>query len=183
MEDITLDLPVDFVPGSLTQEFLNKNIRDALQLLLAPPTCIVQKTNTQTYSASQAWTAVSWNTLVVDTEDPANPQWAVGSPTRLVCQTPGWFEVSAIIPMNIDLLGYTFALAFRINGNASFIYAGDAVGFPVNATAHLVNWSTIFPMAALDYVEVLVRMNRAAGLTSLVNNNSPRATFRRIRGT
>src|SRR6266705_148362 len=113
MQDIVLDAPVD---GSLQLEqvFLNKNLRDAMLLLVAPPTCILQKTNTQTFTGSSAWNAISWNTLVADTEDPASPIYASGSPTRMTCRTDGWYELSANVPMQMDVTGNTFTVAFRV---------------------------------------------------------------------
>lgn len=182
MQDITLDVPVD-TTLQLEQVFLNKNLRDAMLLMVAPPTCILQKTDTQTFTGSSAWNAISWNTKVSDSEDPASPIFAAGNPTRMTCRTDGWYEISANVPMQLDAVGNTFTVALRVNGNAALIYAGDSEGVTGTALNHAVSFSTIIPMVATDYVEVLFRMTRGVNLTSVVYAGAPRVVFRRVRGT
>jgi len=73
--DITLDPPVDGQP-QLFQQWLNNNVRDALWLILSPPTCMLWKSNTMTYLASNVWNAIEFNEVIADTEDPATPMFA-----------------------------------------------------------------------------------------------------------
>jgi hypothetical protein len=101
-------------------------------------------------------------------------------PTRIRVSTPGWYEATATVPMNIDVAQNTFSIAFRKNGTD--IYAGDTVGWNTASVRQSTCFSTLISMAANDYLETLVRMSRIVTLTSLVAFGCPRWSLRRIRG-
>ena len=183
MDDITSDLAVDGVT-LFDQEFLNKNIRDALQLILSEPTCLVLKTSTQTIAASAAWTAISWDDpALADTEDPATPIYDSAAPTRLTCQTAGWYELCALFPLAPPTVSNTFSIAFRVNGSSSLIYAGDSTPAGNAAQNKIGCFSTIILLAESDYIELIVRTSYGSTQTSMVLWGSPRVSFRRVRGT
>lgn len=181
MQDITLDAPAD-TTLQLEQVFLNKNLRDAMMLLVMPPTCMLQKVGTQSYAGASAWNAIAWDTKIVDTEDPASPIYSSGANTRMTCRTNGWYEISANVPMSLDVAANSITIAFRVNGNASLIYAGDSEGATATGVNYTCTFSTIISLVATDYVEVLFRMSRGVALTSTVFTGSPRVAFRRVRG-
>lgn len=181
-EDLVLDPPVD---GQLQLDdaYLNRNVRNALFMILAPQTCFLQKTNTMTVLAGPTtWNPVPWNTLISDSEDPDMPIFSSGSNTRVTCRTPGWYEVTAGFAMTIDNAGNTLTVAFRVNGDANEIYAGDTISWVAGGVDRAVTFGTLIPLEANAYVECIVRMSRLVNLTSLVNWGIPRLAFRRVRG-
>ena len=179
MDDITLALPVD---GELdiSSDWLNTNLRDALFLILSPPTCILTKTDTQTIAASNTWTTLSWNNLVADTEDPSTPMYDSGAATKVTITTPGWYECSADICMNIDNSANTFSVGFLVNGTDYYI--GDSVGWSTGGVNHATSFVTLLELNASDYVECVVQMTRTSSLTSTAYWNIPRIAVRRVRG-
>jgi len=189
MDDITVATPADG-ELDLASDWLNSNLRDALYLILSPPTCILTKTNTQTITgtggsgAESAWTTISWNNKVADTEDPDTPMYDSGSPTKISIATPGWYEFDADICMVIDNSGNNFSVAFQVNGDSAQIYAGDSVEWSTGGGGvnHATSFCTLISLDEGDYVEVLVRMSRTSNLTSTNNWNLPRVAARRVRG-
>jgi len=181
MDDITVATPADG-ELDLAQDWLNTNLRDALYLILSPPTCILTKTDTQTFSGSSAWNAISWNNKVSDTEDSSTPMYASGSPTKITIQTDGWYEVAADICMTIDVSGNSFSVAFRVNGTD--YYAGDSVGWSTGGGAvnHATSFCTLLQLSSGDYIECVVRMSRGTSLTSTNTWSLPRISARRVRG-
>jgi hypothetical protein len=180
-EDIWQDLPVDG-EFQLTQEFLNRNVRDATALLLSPPTCILVKTNTQTLIATPTWTAISWNSLICDTEDPAVPIFNVSQPTRLTCRTAGYYEVTCQVTSNISNSGNSISMAYQINGDANKIYAGDGTDWDTVSQQHGITSSLLIPMLVGDYLEVIIRISRVVNEATSNGGGGPRVSFRRVRG-
>ena len=177
--DITLEIPEDGVE-QLTSDWLNTNLRDALYLILSPATCILTKSNTMTYAGSSTWTAIVWDTVAADTEDPATPMYSSSHTTRITITTPGYYEVSADICMTIDNAGNGFSVGFRVNG--STYYIGDTVEWSTGAVNHATSFVTLIPLSAGDYIETVVRMSRTTSLTSTNSWNLPRMAARRVRG-
>jgi hypothetical protein len=180
--DIVLDQMID---GQLqiTADFLNKNVRDALSLLLSPDTAILIKDDTQTYAAWPTWTAVIWTVVVADSDGAVTPQWSGTNPTRIICQTPGWYEVDINIPMAMDNGSNALTTACRINGDNNRIYAGDSVPCTDSGSQFGCNFATLIKLPNVgDYIEVLVRITRSVSQPSIVYWNSPRIVFRRVRG-
>lgn len=178
MQDVTIDPIVDNTT-SINDQFLNKNIRDALNLLMRPPTCMVQKTNTQSIANGAGWTAIVWNYMVADT-DPT--MWSSGTnPSRVTIHTPGWYEITGGWGANLAS-NYSLEVVFRKNGNASYVYSGDA-GTACNAMPVIVNFSTLIEFTTDgDYVEMLAKHSYTSAVTTGNWWNMPAMQVKRVRG-
>src|SRR5215831_3152932 len=141
MEDIVLDVPVD---GSfqLEEQFLNKNLRNAFYLILAPPTCMVQKSYTMAWP-NGAWTAIPWDSLIADSEDPSTPMfahtdtswdWESGTAESWVDATGTVAASTAFANTGTYSLKWTQGTSTSI---ASPIIPSVSPGMPMSATAWL----------------------------------------------
>ena len=174
-------VPRDWVNGAgdLTDANFNTNIRDAYLLLLNAPTGIVGSSIAQSIPNGAAWTAIIWsNPAIVDTE--TTHMWAAGTPTRLTCRTPGWYELTASVTQNVLLANYMFTSAFRVNGAA---INGESTMVGDGGVMRSVNPATLLSFAAGDYVELVCNHTYSAAIAlQLTTYNAPLLTMRRVRG-
>lgn len=144
----------------------NTEIRNSYLLLLNPPMASVRRSTSQSIpTGSSTWTAVSFDTLNFDTEDPSTPFYSSANPTRLTITTPGYYE--CVFSTELAPGGGTwFTAAFRVNGTS--VYAGSTVCNNGTTTGTLaVSPVNLIPMNASDYIEVVCRH----GYTVAVNIN------------
>ncbi|MFE5369259.1 hypothetical protein [Streptomyces mirabilis] len=79
----------------VTAPVLNKNVRDALNFLLAPPQVLLTRSTSWTLaSASNPRLITEWNSEIVDTDGMWNP---TPNPSRLTAQTPGLYELTIFV--------------------------------------------------------------------------------------
>lgn len=79
----------------VTAPVLNKNIRDAVNFLLAPPQALLTRSTSWTVtSASNPRLITEWNSEIVDTDGMWNP---TPNPSRITAQTPGLYELTIYV--------------------------------------------------------------------------------------
>jgi hypothetical protein len=185
VEDIVPRTWVNQVPGDtgdLTDENLNTEIRDSYALLYNPPTCVVVESNVQTIPNGTGWTAITWDAAgaIVDTEDPATPMFSGTLLTRVTCQTPGYYELTASMGVGTGVSTVVvLTAAFRVNGTS--VYAGDTSQAPASAAVY-VSPCTLIPLNAGDYVELVVTHNYSAPIGTHNSSFMPGMTLVRRRG-
>jgi hypothetical protein len=185
MQDIVPMTWVNSTPGGavdLTDSNFNTEVRNSYLLLLNPPTCQITRATNQVIAVGTyftAWVAVSFSTLIFDTEAPADPMFAIGSPTRITCKTAGWYECIAVaeetsLPATNVLTG-----ALRVNGTT--FYLGDTIGL-VGDTMH-THVKHLLPLAVNDYVEFMVTHDSATTVNIIGGAPNPATmTLSRRRG-
>lgn len=98
-----------------------------------------------------AWTAVTWDTIDVDTAG----AWSSSHPTRYTAQITGWYEVDA----RVDFIAGTTAfrsLAFQINGYVNSVdRCGKVQVPPASGVDTSLTTSTCLFLAAGDYLEAI----------------------------
>lgn len=179
MQDPT---PATWVDGTtaLSDATFNTEIRDAYLLLLNPPTCSVHLTGSVTLPVSAGWTALSWDTLLFDTEAPADPMYSAGSPTRITVKTAGWYECVASAELMSVPGQLTLSGAFRVGG--SVYYMGSSV--TTNPTYGPLDVSVVnlLKLNANDYIELVFNHTYSSALTLDQRGLQPTMTISRRRG-
>lgn len=122
---------------------------------------------------SGAWTNISFTHQRWD--DPDNNQWAIGTPTQLVCQIDGMYVVSGNVRWDTNLVG---GRGLRIDVNATVIaYVLDNVsgGFTVQSV------SSIYKLSVGDLLHLGVLQSSGGNLNVLTAANySPEFSMVRV---
>jgi hypothetical protein len=174
--------PITWVDGvtTLDDNTVNTEIRNAYTLLLNPPSCQLHRSTAQTITGPNVWTAISWDTLNYDTEDPATPFFSAGSPTKMTIQTPGWYLVNGAVSIgNADATLFVGAMAVRVNSTT--FYNLGSVRAPGNRTLFIAG-STLIPFNTGDFVELMVEHTDSISCATGVNPFIPLFTVIRWRG-
>lgn len=143
-----------------TAAYANKNIRDAVNFLLAPPSALLRQTVSSSHSTGTA--------VPLDVEDSDNDGGHSTSTntSRYTAVTPGWYEVSGAVSWGANATTTsTRWCEWRVNGtavNGSRIWLPQA-GNSTDQTVIPARTTRVF-LAVGDYVELFA--GSPAGATS-----------------
>ena len=179
-------MPVDQTPitwsdgvTTLDDNNLNTEVRDAGLLLLNPPCASVRRVSGSQSIPITTLTAIVFDTLSFDTEDPSTPMWNPANNTRLTIRTPGWYEVTGTVEWTVTS-GATFTASFRVNGATQYLgistSSNPTLGFLDNTPMNLIQF------AANDYIELMVTHNAASAQSIVPSNFLPCMSVARRRG-
>src|SRR5512146_367329 len=174
--------PITWVDGvtALSDDTFNTEIRNAYSLLLNPPACQVHRSTTQTITAGGGWQAISWDTEVFDTEDPATPMWAVGSPTRITIRTAGYYYVNGDVGIgNAEATSNNNNMAVRVNGTTYYNLSTSRA--PSDRTLYTTG-SSLINVSASNYLELMISQTRPTNSTLSIRDHIPLFTVIRWRG-
>jgi len=131
----------------------------------------VHRSTDQTIN-SGSWIALSFDAENWDTDN----IWTSGSPTELVCRTPGKYIIHGHIMWDTDSTGNR-GIAVRLNGTD---YIGSHRNLASTSSYSLQNISCIYNLEAGDYVELMGHQNSGTTLDSKSDSMSPSFSMTRI---
>lgn len=123
----TVPVTRTWVTGEVvTAGYMNTNITDVLNWLLAPALCQTRQIVTQS-PANNTWTAITFTAEDVDT---TGMHSTVSNTDRLTAVYPGWYDFAGGVPWASNATGirgarYTVG-GTAVNGSAGIIPAGSA---------------------------------------------------------
>lgn len=157
----------------VTAAFMNTNIRDAGNFLLARPMAILRQTAAQSI-ASGGWTSVLFDTEDLDRDGGHS---TVSNTSRYIAQTPGYQLVVYTLPWAVNATGAR-AGRLRLNGaDSAATAAGRSTVGNGGATADTSCCGTgfLYFNGTTDYVELLGYQNSGGALnTEVATDVSPR---------
>lgn len=95
----------------VTAAYLNSNLRDASNFLLAPPLAVLRQSSTQSVP-NAAYTAILLDAEDIDRDSGHS---TVTNTSKYVCQTPGWYSDQATLSYASNATGLRIA-GFNVNG-------------------------------------------------------------------
>lgn len=174
------DVPADLSALADAMEETTGAIDDRLTALTGLAQSVFQYTVLTRVSANQqvipsaVWTALAWDTAQFNKPESA-PGFVPQSPTRITCMETGLYRFTGFAGFEKNASG-TRALAFRINGNAS--YTSIISGYP---TTEIEWYGSIAVDARLntnDFVELVARQTYTGSLK--IDNVQPRFSLQRL---
>ena len=133
----------------------------------------VYSTTAITLPSSTTASTISFNAERWDTDN----CWSSGSPSRLTCNTPGIYVISAALQFAVNATGNRF-VGIRLNG--STYIANDRRAAVANEGV-VVAIATVYQLAAGDYVELRAAQTSGGNLDVVaVDNNSPEFAMVRV---
>lgn len=171
----TVPVPYTWVHGEIPN-FREQETRlaDMLTFLMNPPMVRLRKTTAQTISSSTS-TAVSWNSVEVETEN----MWDSTAPTRLKPSTPGWYLGTFGASFAANATGYR---EFDIQKNGSSSERAIRVKFDA-FSVNTIGRGTVFLESfngVSDYIECLIWQNSGGslGIDASLLETQPDVTLR-----
>jgi hypothetical protein len=164
----TVPSPRTWAVGELlTAAKLNTDLRDGLNLLLAPPMAVLRRSATQSIATGGSGTAVDWT---VEDLDRDNGHSLVTNISRYTAQTAGWYDLTVGIAWSGGDTSQSNRLAwFRKNGAAGQLYS-DFRGASLSNGMAAHSLKGCFFLAVNDYVEVFVQQFGGGTLTMFVTS-------------
>ena len=151
-----------FTAGEVvTAAKLNKNVRDAGNFFVDPPTLRLYANAAQS-QASGAWTDLIWNVEDEDTDG----MWTSGA--SIVCKTPGLYQVNAVATWVVNTTGSRL-IRFAIN---SIAVNGRASCAPVATYETSLSHSKCVRLALNDVLTVQAWHNMGSALNSAAASES-----------
>lgn len=158
----------------LNKEAFNE-VGGLLKFMLNPPEIWVRQTTAQSI-ANNTWTAMNYDTVVKDNYANfagADPHWAIGAPSVITIQVPGWYEVMIATHWTASATITQRIHALRINNVASapdYRARHDRVGATNGTSAvnrrYVSNYDLFLTTG--DTVNVMVLHNVGAALSTAV---------------
>jgi hypothetical protein len=111
----------------------------------------------QSIATGGAGTPVAYTVADLDTD----AGWASATPSRYVCQVPGWYSVSAYVSFASNATGTRVVSLAKNGANLD----GTVVGVPANsASSTSITTGQLVQLAAGDYLECWVAQTSGAAL-------------------
>lgn len=172
-----------WVSGELVvASYMNGNIRDLGNFLLARPMAIIRQTVAQSVP-NASWTPVTFDTEDLDRD---NGHSTVTNTSRYTAATPGYYWISAQLPFVTNTTGIR-GMRFRTNG----------VDVPLNGHGRILTNTTLggndtsmsssgaqYLNGTSDYMELICYQNSGGALNLLVDNSlGPQPRFQLLWAT
>jgi hypothetical protein len=155
----------------VTAAYLNTNVRDATNFLLAPPLCDVAQASAQSIP-NNALTALTWDTEVTDNDSAHS---TVTNSSRITFQAAGWYHYEALYIAAFNTAGYRIVAAYK---NGALYKPGQRLT-PSVSNATDIAASGYIQVVVGDYLEIFVyQSSGAALLTDTTNLGRPYCTTR-----
>jgi hypothetical protein len=156
----TVPVPPNFAAGEYPTAAKINLIQTALNFLLNPPRAQAYPSAAQSHTTTGNYQAIALDAEDIDSDGMHDP---VTNNSRLTCQTPGKYEVSAQVTFQVNATGRRLA---RINMNGASL-GGQTEVVPTTVAGSTV--SIVIPaievvMNATDYLELVAFQSSGANL-------------------
>lgn len=156
----TVPVPRTWVTGEVvTAAYMNANVRDAVNYLIAPPLCVAKQTSAQSL-ANATSTAI---TLDAEDKDSDGMHSNSVNPSRLTAVTAGWYSAQTTINFAANATGLRLA-TFYINGSEVGRRTEITNGGAVFSTA--ISTAGTMYLAVGDYLESRAWQNSGGSLNT-----------------
>jgi hypothetical protein len=164
-------VPTQPAVGDLSTALWADQVAQWAAFLAAPPLFLGHQTTTQSLT-SAAWTAISFDTMDVDTKT----GWATGANTRYTAQYAGYYEIKGIVAFAANATGYRGA-AIVINGAAiAGSSSNQTLGNPGAIAAYIEVVDEVF-LNVNDFVQILGVQASGGALSTVTLGSKFRARW------
>jgi hypothetical protein len=134
-----------------------------------PPACRVFRAAAGTHTSTGNFQAITFDTQSLDTEEPSDNMWVVGSATRITFKTAGVYQVGGIATFAFNTSGFRAAV-IRLNGTTD-IARHDQGSAPAAAINVGLLPHTLYSFAVNDYIELLAFQSSGGNLAYSVGTD------------
>ena len=158
-----------FTSGQILTAAKMNDVATNITNIRVPPMCRVFRAAAGTHTSTGNFQAIAFDTQSLDTEEPGDNMWVVGSATRITFKTAGVYQVGGIATFAINTTGVRAAV-IRLNGTTD-IARHDQGSAPSSAINVGLLPHTIYSFAVNDYIELYAFQSSGGNLAYSVGTD------------